>query len=57
MLSFGKFRLNPSLPGGGGLGASRLLKGFSSITFEQNNIETSNFAYCNFNNVHIEGYD
>ena len=30
--------------GGGGGGASQPAKGFSSITFEENKLETSNFA-------------
>ena len=39
-------RLNPSFTkgGGGGEGRADPPKGFSSITFEQNNLETSNVA-------------
>ena len=32
-------------------------KGFSSITFEQNKLGPPNFAKCNFNNIHIGGFD
>ena len=41
-----KFHVNPSFTKGGGGegGSSRPVKGFSLITFEQNNLETSNFA-------------
>ena len=46
--------LYPSFTKGG---SSRPPKGFSSITFEQNYLETSNFAYCNFNNINLGGYD
>ena len=55
--------INPSFSkeggegGGGEVGSSRPTKGFPLITFEQNNQETSNFAYCNFNNIHIGRYD
>ena len=37
------FPINLPVPGGG-RGSSRALKGFSSITFERNTLETSNFA-------------
>ena len=46
--------VNPSCTGGGG-GATP--KDFSSITFKKNNLETPNFAFPNFNNIHIGGYD
>ena len=39
-----KLKLNPSFNKGGGGCSSRPPKGFSSITFEQNNLETSDFA-------------
>ena len=39
-----------------GWGSSRPSKGFF-ITFEQNNLETSNFAEYNFNNIYIRVYD
>ena len=49
--------VNPSFTKGvGGVGRADPQK-FFSITFEQNNLETSNFAECNFNNIHIGGYD
>ena len=51
-------RQNLTLPRGGGRGrADPTPKGFSLITFEQNNLETSNLAECNFNNIHIGRYD
>ena len=48
--------LNPSFTGGGG-GVEPTPKGFSSITLKKNKLETPNFAQCNFNNIHIGGYD
>ena len=45
--------INPSFTKGG----QQTPKGFSSIPFDQNNLETSNLVQCNFNNIHIEGYD
>ena len=45
------------LPRGGGGGGSATSKGFSSITFQQNKLETSNFAWCNFHNIQIGKYD
>ena len=38
------------LPRGGGVEPTPL-KGIPSITFEQNNLEASHFALCNFNNI------
>ena len=43
--------------GWGGWGIEPNPKGFSSITFEQNKLKTSNFAKCNFNNIHIGRYN
>ena len=40
------------LPRGGGQRSSQPPKGFPSINFEQNNLET-----CNFDIIHIGGYD
>ena len=32
-------------------------KGFSSITFEKNKLETPHFSLCSLNNIHIGRYD
>ena len=45
------------LPRGGDVKPTPPPKGFSSITFEKNRLETPNFAQSNFNNIHIGGYN
>ena len=55
-VGYSVYWLTLPLPRGGG-GRADAPKGFASITLEQNNLGTSKFAYCNFNNIDVGGYN